>query len=419
MILDISMVGLVFLVLLSAFFSGSETGFTSLNRHRLQHLVRRKNRAALRVKRLLHKPERLLTMILVGNTVTNIIAASVVTLLVIDGYGGQWVWLGTLILTGVILIFAEIIPKTVAVMYPEKVAFAASLPLRILLWLLYPVIIFVSWVALLWLKLFRIKTKKTLFESLTADELRGMVQQNEQLSNKHQDMLLGVLDLESMTVNDVMVSRQDLLGIDLDLEWETVVTRLRTSRRLRLLVYRGTVNHPLGFAYLPKIIDLLLKGCLNRSSFVRSLEPIHFIPEGIMLHKQLMSFQKSKVTQGLVVDEYGDVEGMVSLADILEEIIGDVTQSSSQGKEAVKLDSDGSYWLAGSCNVRDLNRTYGWELPVDGPNTLNGIILEHLETIPERKVGLRLVGYPLEVVQIKDNKIELVRFMPDLRVEDA
>jgi Mg2+/Co2+ transporter CorB len=417
-VINIESIFIILLLLFSAFFSGSETGFTSINRHRLQHLVRRKNSAALRVKMLLTKPERLLTMILIGNTVTNIVASSLVTVAVIRWYGAQWVWLGMLSLTLFVLVFSEIIPKTLAMMYPEKVAFFASMPLRGLLLLCYPVVWLISQVAMLVLRVCRVKTKHTLFESLTSDEIRGMVKQNNRLSNKHQEMLLGVLELETMTVNDVMVSRQDLFGLDIELPWDDLLGRLRHSRRLRVLVYRGSVNRPLGFAYLPKMIDLLLKSCLNRSSFLRALEPVHFIPEGTMLSKQLNLFQKNQISQGLVVDEYGGVEGMVSLDDILEEIIGDFAQFSPKETQTVQRQVDGSYWLSGSCIVRDLNRTYGWELPVDGPNTLNGLILEHLEMIPEYKVGLRLAGYPVDVIQVKDNKIELVRFMPDLRVEE-
>jgi Mg2+/Co2+ transporter CorB len=410
------LIAVLFLILLSGFFSSSETGLFSLNRYRIQHLAKQGNLSARCVRGLLLKPDRLLGVILIGNTLANMMAASLTALLAVHWFGEQGVWWATLCLTFLVLIFAEITPKTVAAFYPERLAFFACRPLKVLLWLFYPLVCLANIVANTFLFLLGFRRKKNLFEPLTREEIRSLVATRSAEPGRYEHMLLGVLDLETSTVNDIMVPRNEIEGIDITAPWRLVQDQLRLSRRMRTLVYDKQINQPLGFVYLPKVIDLLSRGGLTRDSLVRTLDPVVYIPEQTLLSHQLKRFQTERFGMGLIVDEYGEIIGMVALDDIFEEIVGQFKEETFDTIQDLKKNSDGSYYIAGNMPIRDLNRALGWYFPVDGPNTLAGLIVEHMEMIPNTPVGLRISGYPIEVVEVSNNIIQTVRVFPDLRI---
>jgi Mg2+/Co2+ transporter CorB len=401
---------LLLLIMVSGFFSGSETGLTAINRYRLQHLFRSGYRPAIIVQTLLKNPERLLTLILIGNTFANVLAATIAGIIAKQWYGDMGVWFSSIVLTVVILIFAEVMPKTFAVHYPEKVAFVAAYPLRILLWIFYPLVIFATGIAHMWLSVLGVHAKRRGFDHLSQEELKGLLAVNDRLSSHQQTLLLGMLDIEKMTVNDVMIARQNVEGVDLDLSWTEIIEILSHSRCLRVLAYRGNVNQAVGFIDLAEVIKLQFKHALNRNTLRRSIKPIAYIPERTLLSKQLLQFKRDRNLAGLVVDEYGEVKGMVSLEDILEEIIGDFSMSNDPG-DGIDVDEKGNIWVDGAVNIRDVNRRLGLNFPVDGPNTIGGIIIEYLEHIPKGKLGLVMEGVRIEVVKVSNNQIKTVKLM--------
>jgi Mg2+/Co2+ transporter CorB len=402
------------LILLSGFFSSAETGLFSLNRYRIQHLAKKGNKAARCVRDLLLKPDRLLGVILIGNTLSNMMAASLTAIIAVHWFGESGVWLAALLLTLVVLIFAEITPKTVAAFYPERLAFFACRPLKGLLFVFYPLVFLANIVANAILFVFGFRRKKHLFEPLTREEIRSLVSAQSPKPGHYEHMLLGVLDLETSTVNDIMVPRNEAEGINIDAPWRMVVDQLRSCRRMRALVYDKHIDQPLGFVYLPKVIDLLIRGSLTRDALVGTLDPLVYIPEQTLLHQQLKRFQSERCSMGLIVDEYGDIIGMVALDDIFEEIVGQFTERTCAHMEDLEEQKDGSYVVGGNMHIRDLNRALGWHFPVDGPNTLGGLIVERMEMIPTGRVSLRVAGYPVEVVELKGHKIERIKVFPAL-----
>lgn len=416
---EVLLFALVGLILLSGFFSGSETGVMSLNRYRLQHLVRQKRRGAERLQQLLRRPDRLLGVILIGNTFANILASALATVLAVRLLGDYGVLVSTVGLTMVVLIFAEVLPKTVAALYPEKVALPIGVILQALLRLMYPVVWLISGIANGVLRLFGVRVGQHKLDVLSRDELRGLVQSTDHSTPDDEHMLMGVLDLEKMTVNDSMVPRSDIVGLDLNERWKMIIKQLQRSPRPYWVVYRGDIDQVQGVLMVTRVVELLARGCLNRTTLQRAIQPMTFIPEGTSLRVQLMNFQRDKYQMGLIVDEYGDIQGLITLEDILEEIIGEfIPDTPEEAKvQDVEPRPDGSYWVLGNCSVRDINRAMGWSLPTEGPNTLSGLIIEHLEAIPEGRVCLRIAGYPMEVLHVQDKKIERVKIMPALRIK--
>lgn len=407
---------LVFLFFLSLFFSLSETGLMSLNRYRLQHLVRKKNRAAKRVHMLLSRPDRLLGTILIGSTFANILASSVATVMAGKLFGDLGIMVATVLLALIILMFAEIMPKTLAVLYPQQVSFIVSLPLKIFLKVLYPLVWVANTIINNILKMFGVKVSKRNLEELSREELRTiLLASGGRISPNHQSMLLSILDLEKVTVNDVMVPRNEIVGINLNDEWPAILQQLQDSAHTYVLAYRDDLDQVEGWLNLRKVLRLLLEGEFNQESLLQHIEEVSFIPDGTLLSVQLLNFQERKYRIGLVVDEYGSVEGLLTLEDILEEIVGEFCSDLVIGGKEIRLWRDGSYLVAGNIAIRDLNRSMGWELPVTGPKTLSGLIVEHLQTLPRLGVGLRLAGYPIEVVSVKNKRVEVARIMPHLR----
>lgn len=407
------LIALVLLILLSGFFSSSETAMMSLNRYRLRHKVREGNRTARLVQRLLERPDRLLGVILIGNTFANILASSLATVLAVRLWGDSGVIVATIALTLIILIFAEVTPKTFAATYPERLTFIVCYPLWLLLKLLYPIVWLANSFANGLLAIFRVNiNKKQLTERLNKDELKTIVHESMETDESsdahathHKDMLLGVLDLERVTVDDVMLPRKDIFGIDLNQRWEDILKALVNSPHARMPIYYGSIEKVIGIFYLRDGLRLLSRNRLTKQSMIKAAKEPYYIPESTPLHTQLQKFRERKARLALVVDEYGDIMGLVTMEDILEEIVGELDSQIAPAQQYVSPQKDGSFIVKGEVNVRELNKLLDWQLPESGPKTLNGLIMEQLEVIPDAPVGLVIESYFIEVTQIADNQI--------------
>ncbi len=411
---------LAFLIVLSGFFSGSETALISLNRYRLRHLAKIGHTGARRASRLLERTDRLIGLILLGNNFVNILASSIATIIALRLMGEAGIAVATGLLTLVILIFAEVTPKTLAALHPERFAFPATYVLEPLLKLLYPVVWAISLITKGLMRLFRIPVETSSIQALSAEELRTVVNEaGAMIPRRHQRMLLSILDMEKINVEDIMVPRNEVAGIDLEEEWSEIRKHLFDSQHTRLPVYRGSIDNIVGIVHARNILRLFLEHNLTREHFMEAIQEPYFIPEGTPLNTQLLNFQRERRRIGLVVDEYGDFLGLVTLEDILEEIVGEFTTDPSQLAKDVHPQSDGSYLVDGGISIRSLNRMLKLELPTDGPNTISGLIVEYLETIPEPGTSLRIAGYPIEIIQTSSNTVKTVRIYPNLRQEST
>jgi Mg2+/Co2+ transporter CorB len=407
---------LIFLIFLSAFFSGSETGLVSLNRYRLRHLAKTKHRGAARAARLLERPDRLIGLILLGNNFVNILASSIATILALRLYGEAGIAIAAGLLTLVILIFSEVAPKTLAVLHPEQFAFPATLLLSPLLKILYPFVWLVNITANSLLRLGGVRTDKATSQSLSSEELRMVVTEaGAMIPHRHQLMLTNILDLEKVTVDDIMIPRNELVGIDMADDWEDILKQLTNSQHTRMPVYDGDINNILGMIHVRNILQLLTQKESSKDDLTRWVRSAYYVPEGTPLNKQLLHFQREKRRSGLVVDEYGDVQGLVTLEDILEEIVGEFTTDPSMHIKEVHRQKDGTFLVDGSASIRELNRVMQWKLPTSGPKTFSGLITEHMESIPEPGTSLMLAGYPVEIVQTKDNMVKTAQINPGFR----
>lgn len=407
---------LVVLIVLSAFFSGSETGLFSLNRYRLRHLAKSGQPGAVRANELLRRPDRLIGIILLGNNFVNILASALATVLFIRLLGEAGVMVATAVLTVVVLLFAEVAPKTLAALHPERIAFPASYVLGPLLKGLYPVVWVINGIANGLLRLFGVSTEHAPTHRLSSEELRTVVNEaGSMIPQRHQKMLLNILDLENATVEDIMVPRNEVSGIDLEDHWDDIVKQLTTSQHTRLPVFRGGIDNVVGIVHLRSLLELQYRSELTREAFMLQVREPYFIPEATPLNTQLLNFQHQRRRIGLVVDEYGDIQGLVTLDDILEEIVGEFTTDPATTVKEIHPQDDGTYLVDGSANVRDLNRIMHWQLPTKGAKTLNGLVIEFLETIPEAGTSLLVNGYPIEIVQTSANAVKTVRIDPTYR----
>ena len=313
----------------------------------------------------------------------------------------------------VVLVFAEVTPKTFAALHPERIAFPSSHILRLLLIVLLPFVKAVNLITSAVLRMVGIRSTKT-SDALSQEELRTVVHEAGALiPRRHQEMLLSIMDLEKVTVEDVMVPRSELYAININDEFKSINKQVIQSPHTRVLLYRDTVDDAVGFVHLRDALRLQSKGQFSKSSLLRAVKELYFIPEGTPLNVQLSNFQQNKERIGLVVDEYGDIQGLVTLEDILEEIVGDYTTSMiTTPSEDINEQQDGSFLIEASINIRELNKEMDWQFPIDGPKTLNGLILEHLEEIPTVKTSMRIAGYPIEVIELGDNMVKTVRVLP-------
>ena len=408
---------LLLLILSSAFFSGSETGIMSLNRYRLRHAARKGDPAAKRLTNLLARPDRLLGVILIGNTFANIFASAVTTLLATHFLGEVGVLICTVVLTLVILIFGEVTPKTLAALYPEQVARPTSAVLKVLLILLYPLVWLVNAIGNGLLRLCGARFDVARLESLSIDELRTLLDETKgKLSTNYKKMLLRILDLEQVTVEEIMVPRGEIFGIDINDPWETILARLFECPHSFAPLYKDDINHAQGMLNLRRVLITLQRQTLNKEELINMVEEIYFVPQDAIVSQQLLNFRHQGQTIGMVVDEYGDIQGLISLQNILEEIVGEFTKVASQ---LVIPQKDGSFLLDASTDIRTLNEMTDWKLPTQGSRTLNGLIIEYLETIPAAGICTRIAGYPVEIMRVSHNTIKLLRIWPQLYQESA
>ncbi|MDO9169333.1 MAG: HlyC/CorC family transporter [Methylobacter sp.] len=400
------------MLILSAFFSGSETALMSLNRYRLRHLVKLNHSGAIKATKLLQRPDRLLGLILLGNNFVNIFASSIATVIAIKLYANEEssIAIAAGILTIVMLIFSEVTPKTFAAIKPEILAFPAAWIYTPLLKLFYPIVWFVNLFANQLLRIVGVDVKKNRHNAvLNKDELKSIISEAESLMPvRYQKMLMGILDLESATVEDIMTPRNEIIGIDLEMPIEDIIAQIKTSPHTRLPVYKTSIDRIIGFIHLRKILVLLNQDDFDKQTLINCLDKPSFIPESTPVHNQMHRFKHEKIRIGLVVDEYGDVQGLVTMDDLLQEIVGELITDDI----AVRVQSDGSYLVDANITIRELNRVNQWSLPTEGPKTLNGLIIEFMETIPETGTSIKLHGYPLEIIKRDENSVKLVKFLP-------
>jgi Mg2+/Co2+ transporter CorB len=401
---------LLCLIVVSGFFSGSEIGMMSLNRYRLRHLVKKNNKQAIRVNNLLQRPDKLLSVILIGNTLANIIASTVATLIGQRLYGSAGVAIATVILSFIILVISEMAPKTLAAMHPLHVAFAASLPLKFMQTIMAPLVQVISWITNCILRLLGVTLNHAQREALTADELRSVVNETGSLLPiEHKSMLIGLLDLEQVTVEDIMIPTADIVGIDLDKPWQEIIDQLETAQHTRLPLYRGSIDHLVGMVHVRSILNLALIDDLDKDNLIKIADAPYFIPEATTLNLQILSFQKVKKRSCFVVDEYGDLQGLVTLEDILEEVVGEFTTDIAALSKDVTQQEDGSVIVDASITLRQLVRLLGWQLPALGPRTLSGLIIEYLGYIPPAECCLAIETYQIEILKVSDNMVKTVR----------
>jgi Mg2+/Co2+ transporter CorB len=404
---------LIVLLILSGFFSIAETSMMALNRYRLKHLVKLGHRGALRASSLLARTDRLLGVILLGNNLVNAAAAVLVSVIAIRLFGESEIalGLGTLAVTFLILVFCEITPKVIAAAHAENIAFAVSYVLKPLLKLLYPVVWFVNLFVSALLALLHIKPSAGGEpQRLSAEELRSLVlEASHYVPKKHRSILVNLFDLERVTVEDVMTPRAQIEAVDLEAPLELIAEQLATSYHTRLLVYRNELGNIAGILHLRKVLALMREGELDRDKLAELLTQPYFIPASTPLFAQMQYFQENRQRLALVVDEYGELQGLMTLEDIIEEIIGEFTTNSPAVASIRAWDKNNSALVEGTSPLRELNRKLGLTLPLDGPKTLNGLIVEHFQDIPEAGVSLKIAGVPMEIVQTQDRVVRTVR----------
>jgi len=385
----------------------------SLNRYRLRHLADKKHKGAIRAFRLLQKPDKLIGLILLGNNFVNILASAIATIIGIRLFGEAGILIATIILTVVVLVFAEVTPKTLAAMHPEKFALPATLLIEPLLRLLYPFVWFINLSSKLIFKILGI-SKSSNSDKLSSEELRIVVNEaGSMIPRSHQKMLLSILDLEKATIDDIMVPRSELVGIDLEDEWKDIIKQLADTQHTRLPVYEGDIDHMLGIIHIRRALRFFHNEDSTKDDFRKIIREAYYVPTGTPLNTQLLNFQHERRRNALVVNEYGDILGLVALEDILEEIVGEFTTDPSATRRDLHIKDDGTYLIDGSITVRELNKILHWKLPTKGPKTLNGLIIEYLEHIPEPGTSMLLDNYPIEIIQTTKNAVKTVLIDPN------
>tara|TARA_Y100000813_G_scaffold139555_1_gene101255 strand:- start:776 stop:2035 length:1260 start_codon:yes stop_codon:yes gene_type:complete len=408
---------IVFLLFLSAFFSGVETAMMSLNRYRLKYLVKENDKGAIRADKLLKRPDRLLGVILIGNNFVNILAASLTTVLCLNLFGDSGVVIGSIVLTLIILVFAEITPKTFAALNSEKVALPASLILKYLQKILRPLVLFVNFFSNFFMRL--LGTKNTsINEDLSPEELKSVLENSGDLiPKKYQDMLISVLELDKVSVDEVMTQRSEVIGIDINQPIENILSTLQNNQKDFLPVYNESLDDLRGVIDLYGITSFLSNENKSIESLIDSLDEAYFIPENTPLSTQLFNFQKNKKTVAVIIDEYGSVKGLVTIKDVLEEIVGELATDIDRESVEIMEQKDGSYLIDASIPLRELNKKLNWQLPINGAKTLNGLIIDQVETIPENNIKIEIDNYAIETVLIRNNMIKIARVL-QIKQED-
>ena len=403
---------LVVLLILSAFFSSAEISVMSLNRYRLRHLAESGHRGAHILTQLLERPDRLLGIILLGNNLVNNMAVAVTTIITIRLYGEASIAMATVVLTIIVLIFAEVGPKTLAALRPETIGFPAAYVLKPLLGLLYPVVALINYIANIMLRLFGVSMDRRTHQ-LGLEELKAAVlEAGGIIPESHQAMLLNILNLEKIMVEDVMIPRGQIIGLDLDEEWDEIVEHITNSRYTRLPVYRGNLDNMVGMIHLRKALNLIGSDNLNPESLTKIIVEPYYILKGTSINTQLLNFRRMNRRRGLVVDEYGDILGLVTLEEILEEIVGEFTGRTRRDSSDIFPQEDGTYLIKGTASIRTINKRLDWDLPVGESRTLNGMITEYLEDLPKTGTSLMLNGYTVEIIRTRGTAVEVARLTP-------
>ena len=402
-------VSIFILLCLSAFFSSSETGMMALNRFRLKYLIKQKDKSAIRANKLLQRPDRLLGIILIGNNFVNILAAALTTILCLRLFGDSGVFIGSVILTMIVLIFAEVTPKTFAANYAEKVALPASIILKFLQKVLYPLVWIVNFFSNSILKLFGVEEKQS-DDDISPEELKSILENSGDLiPSRYQEMLLSVLELDKISIDEVMIPKNDVIGIDLSKDINEIKSFLESSKKEFFPIFDQNLDDIKGIIDLYGINSFLSSNKHDKDSLLDNSEEVYFALENTSLNIQLNNFQKDKKKVAIVLDEYGSVKGIIDIKDILEEIVGELADPHDEAKVDIKKQKDGSYLIDASISVREINKRLGWNLPLSGPKTLNGLILENTETIPEANISLEIENYLIETILIKDNMIKFTK----------
>ena len=410
------------LLLLAGFFAGSETALMSLNRYRLRHRAQAGERGAKLAESLLKQPDRLIGLILLLSTIVNVTTPMLVGFIALRLGGEIWVVVGAVLLTLVTLIFCEVAPKTFGALHPERLAMPAAFVYTGLLLIFYPFVWATNLLANGVLRALGVSQQQA-SNSLSSEELRTVVAEaGAMIPRRHQQMLVSILDLENVTVEDIMVPRNEIVGIDVDDDWDSILEKLRQTQHTRLPLYEGEIDKIIGVSHMKRIAHEMARGRLTPESLLQTAvaRDAYFVPSGTTLNTQLLNFQRDKRRMAFVVDEYGDILGLVTLEDILEEIVGEFTTDPAHMMHRdVHREADGSFVVNGSTSIRALNRAMQWSLPTDGPKTLSGLIVEFLETIPEPGTTLKLANYMLEVVQTADNAVKTARVRPPASIGNS
>ena len=399
------------LLVLSAFFSSAETGMMALNKYRLKHLIKQNNRSAKRADKLLKRPDRLLGVILIGNNFVNILAAALTTILCLELFGNSGVFIGSVILTIIILIFAEVTPKTFAAKNAESIALPASGILKVLQKFLYPLIWVVNFFSNSLLGLLNVKDENK-NEDITTEELKSVLENSgEMIPKRYQDMLTSILDLDEILIDEIMTPRNEILGIDIEENFEILMEKIAINQKEIMPIYEQSLDNLKGTIDTNGIKKFLISNKLSIKNFMDYADDVYVALENTPLSNQLFNFQKDNKTSAVVVDEYGDVKGLIDINDILEEIVGELSTDKTRDKIDIQEQKDGSYLIDGSAAIREINKKLSWDLPLEGPVTLNGLILEKIQTIPESNVSINLNNYLIETVLIKDNMIKFAKIL--------
>ncbi|HYM36688.1 MAG TPA: HlyC/CorC family transporter [Steroidobacteraceae bacterium] len=403
---------IVVLIVLAAFFASTETALMSLNRYRLRHQAQLGNRSARLTEKLLSRPDRLIGIILLGNTFATFGAASLTGIVAAHFWGDIGFAIATGVVAVLMFVFGDLAPKTYGAIHPERLALPSSWIYSVLSIVMWPIVWCANLVANGLLKLLGISHEQAATYSLSADELRTVVAEaNAMIPRRHQSMLMNILELEKVTVDDIMIPRHEIAGIDALADWDDILEALRTSSHTRIPVYEGSLEKIVGILHLKTVAQAMARGELDKQQLLdlaRSREP-YFVPSGTTLNTQLVNFQRLRRRSALVVNEYGDIQGLITLEDLLEEIVGEFTTDPGMLHRDIHRDADGSYVVNGGINVRTLNRRLGWTLPTDGPRTLNGLIIDYLENIPDVGTSLKIGNQSFEILQIADNAVKAVR----------
>jgi Mg2+/Co2+ transporter CorB len=391
---------------MSAFFSSAETGMMALNRYRLKHLVDNQHKGAKKAKKLLDRTDRLLGVILIGNNLVNIIATIIATIITLRIWGDTGLAYMTMLFTLVILIFAEVTPKTIAAQQPERIAFPAAYILQPLLKLFHPIVTIVNSFSNQIISLLGINPQENQKEELSADELKSILQYSG-VPDRQLQMLVSIFDMDHLSVNDVMIPKNQLIGIDISEEMTSILKILRENQYDNLPVYEETLDNLKGILTLEGAANFLIQEPA-KENLINCLQELKFIPENTPLHTQLLNFQNEKRLVGTVVDEYGDIQGMITRKAILEEIVGKLTSDTKENLNILPQQNE-EFIINGNTNIREVNKKLGWDLPTDGPKTISGLILETAQSIPENNVGIKILNYNFETILIKDNVVKMAK----------